>query len=174
MKNRPSFIVSAADLASSQFHYPKSNELLSHRRAIGAAAGLTRIGLHLLRVPPGFRTSWPHAEEKEEEFVFVVEGEVSAWVDGELFAMKAGDLAAFPAGTGIAHTFINNGDQDAVVLVGGEADKADNRITYPLHPGRRADMSESQWWQDAPTVLKGDHDGLPDRLRSGARKLEPT
>jgi uncharacterized cupin superfamily protein len=59
-----------------------------------------KIGLHLLRIEPGQRTSWQHAEEKEEEFVLVLEGEVHAWVDGNLYSMRPGDLAAFPAGTG--------------------------------------------------------------------------
>lgn len=171
MSKRPPFIVSTDDVTPSQFSYPNSNEKLAIRRALGEAAGLTRMGIHLLRVPPGFRTSWPHAEEKEEEFVFVVEGNVDAWVDGVLHPMKAGDFAAFPPGTGITHTFLNNSDVDAVLLVGGEADKRDNRITYPLHPQREGDLAWSAWWKNAPTTLQGDHDGLPDRLRSGERKL---
>jgi hypothetical protein len=68
------------------------------------------------RVPPGHRVSWPHAEEKEEEFVFVLEGEIDAWIDGALYRMKRGDLAAFPAGTGICHTFLNNGKHEATLL----------------------------------------------------------
>jgi hypothetical protein len=43
--------------------------------AIGPAAGLLKIGLHVQRVPRGYRISWPHAESKEEEFVYVLAGE---------------------------------------------------------------------------------------------------
>jgi uncharacterized cupin superfamily protein len=127
---------------------------------------LRKIGLHLERVPPGHRISWPHAEEKEEEFVYVIDGEVDAWIDGALHPMRAGDLAAFPSGTGICHTFINNGAREATLLVGGDANKPDNRIFYPLHPQRRTDMPSSRWWDDAPQRPHGPHDARPDALRS--------
>src|SRR5262245_34537969 len=94
---RPSFLLSAADLPEKGGRYPHSDEILSYGRPIGRAAGLQRIGLHVERVPPGHRTSYPHAEEDEEEFVWVLEGEIDAWIDGHLHAMKPGDLAAFPA-----------------------------------------------------------------------------
>jgi uncharacterized cupin superfamily protein len=134
-------------------------------RSLGAAAGLTRIGIHIQRLPPGTRSSWPHAEEKEEEFVYVIEGQVDAWIDGNVHRLVSGDLAAFPAGTGICHCFINNSDREALLLVGGEASKADNRITYPLNPSRRADKSANEWWDGAPVRPLGPHDGLPDALR---------
>ncbi len=164
---RPPFIVSSEDVPEKPGQYPGSDEVLGHGRAIGRAAGLLRIGLHLERLPPGQRTSYPHAEEKEEEFVYVLEGEVDAWVDGVLHRMKAGDLAAFPAGTGICHTFINNGEREARLLVGGEASKSDNRIAYPLHPHRREQMPWSHWWDDMPERPLGEHDGLPDAQRRG-------
>jgi uncharacterized cupin superfamily protein len=166
---RPPFLISSADVPEVVGSYQNSDESLSAGRRIGEAAGLLRIGLHLDRVPPGRRTSWPHAEEKEEEFVFVLEGEIDAWIDGEVHRLRAGDLAAFPAGTGIAHTFINNGAADALLLVGGERDKPDNRIAYPLHPQRRADMPWSRTWSDRPARPLGPHDGLPDVVRARTR-----
>jgi len=166
MSTRPPFLISSIDVPEDDAHgYPGSDEKLSHGRAIGRAAGLLRIGLHVERIPPGRRTSWPHAEETEEEFVYLLEGEVDAWVDGHLHRMRAGDLIAFPAGTGICHTIINNSDADARVLVGGERTKSDNRIFYPLHPQRRAQIPWSEWWDDIPARPQGPHDGLPDAQR---------
>jgi uncharacterized cupin superfamily protein len=75
--------------------------------------------------------------------------------------MKAGDFAAFPSGTGICHTFINDGQRDAVLLSGGEADKSHNRIYYPLNSGRRSDMPWSRWWDRVPQRPQGGHDGRP-------------
>jgi uncharacterized cupin superfamily protein len=138
--HRPPFIISSSDVPEEPGQYPDSDEILSHGRPIGRAAGLQRIGLHVERVPPGHRTSYPHAEECEEEFVYVLAGEVDAWVDGHTHRMRAGDLAAFPAGTGICHVFINDSDAEAVLLVGGESSKPDNRIFYPLNPERRAQV----------------------------------
>ena len=168
-KDRPPFILSTANVPEKTGKYPNSDEPLGPSRAIGRAAGLLEIGLHVQRVPPGHRISWPHAEEKEEEFVYVLDGEVEAWIDGTLHPMKSGDLAAFPAGTGICHTFLNNGTGDATLLVGGAASKSKNRIFYPLHPHRRGDMPWSHWWDDIPLRPQGPHDGKPDLLREKER-----
>jgi uncharacterized cupin superfamily protein len=132
---------------------------------LGKEAGLQRIGINIQRLPPGFRSSWPHAEENEEEFVYVIEGEVEAWIDGHIYKMKAGDLAAFSVGTGLSHCFINNADREVVLLVGGEAPKPGSRIFYPLNPSRRADMPSSNWWDDVPKREMGPHDGLSDAAR---------
>lgn len=165
MSPRPAFIVSVGDLPESAHVYPQSDERMGPVRRAGKAAGLVRIGINLQRLPPGVRSSWPHAEEDEEEFVYVIEGEVDAWIDGNLHRMVAGDLAAFPAGTGISHCFINNTHREALLLVGGETAKPGSRIIYPLNPSRRADMAKSEWWDDAPSRPFGPHDGLPDALR---------
>lgn len=165
MTSRPSFIVSSGDLPERTHVYPQSEERMGPVCRAGKAAGLVRIGVNLQRLPPGSRSSWPHAEEDEEEFVYVIEGVVDAWIDGNLHRMVSGDLAAFPAGTGICHCFINNGDREALLLVGGETAKHGSRIVYPLNPSRRADMQPGQWWDDAPSQPLGPHDGLPDALR---------
>lgn len=165
MNSRPPFIVSTGDLPERSHVYPQSDEEMGPVRAVGRAAGLVRIGINLQRLPPGKRSSWPHAESDEEEFVYVIDGEVDAWIDGELHPMRTGDLAAFPAGTGISHCFINNSEKDALLLVGGEPAKPTNRIVYPLNPSRRADLKPADWWHDVPSRELGDHDGLPDQLR---------
>lgn len=161
--SRPPFIISSLDVPERAHRYPNSTEEMAPARPIGRAAGLLRTGIHLVTVPPGKRTSYPHAESAEEEFVYVIEGEISAWIDGEVHRLKAGDFVAFPAGTGICHTFINDGERDACLLSGGEADKSDNRIYYPLNPERRSDMPRSRWWEDVPQRRRGAHDGKPRR-----------
>ena len=129
---------------------------------MGKAAGRERIGVNLPRLPPGTRSSWPHAEENEEEFVYVIAGAVDAWIDGHLHPLQAGDLAAFPVGTGISHCFINNSDTEVVLLVGGEAQRQGSRIYYPVNPSRRADMDPANWWDDVPQHALGPHDGRPN------------
>ncbi len=160
---RPPFVIEAASVPETQHQYPNSDEKMSASRAVGRVAGLRRIGIHLVRVAPGTRTSYPHAEEDEEEFVYVLEGELDAWIDGELHRVRAGDFVAFPAGTGICHTFINDGERDALLLSGGEAAKADSRIVYPKNPERRGDIPWSVWWDDAPARPLGGHPGTPRR-----------
>ncbi len=152
---RPPFIISAASIPETRHQYPNSDEYTGSQRSIGRVAGLLKTGVNLMRLAPGERSSWPHAEEKEEEFVYVLDGEVDAWIDGFIHAMRPGDFAAFPAGTGICHCFLNNGEHDALLLVGGEASKLDNRIYYPVHPQRRDDLPSSEWWGDVPKHRMG-------------------
>lgn len=163
MSTRPPFIVSSSEVPARVHRYPNSDEDMAPSRPIGLAAGLLRIGVHLVTVPPGRRTSYPHAEALEEEFAYVIAGEIDAWIDGQLHRLKAGDFAAFPAGTGICHTFINNGEVDAVLLAGGEASRRDGRIYYPRNPERQGDIPWSQWWDEVPRRPQGPHDGKPNR-----------
>jgi uncharacterized cupin superfamily protein len=64
---------------------------------------------------------------------------------------------------GMLQIGINDGDRDALLLSGGEADKASNRIYYPLDPGRRNDMPWRRWWDDVPLRPRGAHDGKARR-----------
>ena len=166
MTIRPSFIRSASESPEHSHVYPQSSEQMGPVRRLGKEAGLQRIGINIQRLSPGTRSSWPHAEEIEEEFVYVISGVVGAWVDGDVHKMVAGDLAAFPVGTGISHCFINDSDQEVVLLVGGEAPRQGSRIFYPLNPSRRSDMDPSNWWNDVPKRELGPHDGLPSAARS--------
>lgn len=137
-------------------------------RALGAPLavhfGLQRLGIHHVRLPPGRRTSFPHAESLEEEFVHVLEGEPDVWLDGNLHRLKPGDSVGFPAGTGLAHSFLNNTESDVRLLVVGETNTAENRIVYPVNLERKA--MRDDWWDDAPQRPLGDHDGVPDGLRA--------
>jgi uncharacterized cupin superfamily protein len=144
--------------------YPGSDELLGIGAPLGAATGLAVMGIHHELLPPGRRTSWPHAERDEEEFVYVLEGRPQVWIDGEVHDLEPGDGVGFPKGTGIAHTFLNNTDADVRLLVIGERSKPGNRIHYPLHPTHNTRIG-ARHWQDRPGHPLGPHDGLPDRLR---------
>ena len=146
--------------------YEGSDELLSIGSPFGRHFGLKKLGIHHELVPPGRRTSWPHAESAEEEFIYVIEGSPQAWINGELYQLEPGDGVGFPSGTGVAHTFINNSHTDVRLLVVGEAAKDENRIYYPLHPERNALMAERDYlWEDPPAQEMGHHDGLPEAQR---------
>jgi uncharacterized cupin superfamily protein len=166
MTTRPPFIISSADVPEKRHRYPNRDEEMAPARHLGRAAGLRRLGVRLVRVPPGTRTSVPHAESAEEEFVYVIEGELDACIDGALHRMRAGDFAAFPSGTGISHNFINDGDRDAVLLSGGDAYDSDNRVVCPRNLERRNDLPWSGWWDDAPRHPLGPHDGKPRPKRA--------
>lgn len=130
---------------------------------LGRALGLTRIGIHHERLPPGRRLSYPHAESQEEEFVYVLEGEPHAWIDGHLHPLRPGDAIAFPAGTGICHTFINDTATEVRLLVIGESAKSTNRIRYPMNEAYEKTRADA--WSDWPRRPMGPHDGRPQSER---------
>jgi uncharacterized cupin superfamily protein len=104
---RPSFIAHWREIERpDDRHYDGDDELMSIGAPFGRAFGLTKMGIHHERLLPGRRTSFPHAESAEEEFVYVIEGEPDVWLDGHLHRLKPGDAVGFPAGTGIAHSFL--------------------------------------------------------------------
>src|ERR1700691_5454373 len=134
MSKRPDFIRHWRELeGADDSHYPDSTELMPISARLGRSLGLTRIGINHDRLLPGRRTSYPHAESAEEEFVFVLEGRPDVWIDGHLHPLAEGDAVGFPAGTGICHTFLNNTDREVRLLVIGEANKPENQIRYPLN-----------------------------------------
>lgn len=147
--------------------YPGHDEPMSRGANYRKHFGFKKIGIHYERLMPGRRASFPHAESAEEEFVFVVAGTPDVWLDGHLHRLDPGDAVGFPAGTGLAHTFINNTEAEVTLLVVGEASKPENRVVYPLNPEQKARRDD--WWDDAPVRELGPHDGLPDRVRE-ARK----
>jgi len=152
-------------LEKKQVTYPGSKETHGKDALFGRRARFSRIGVHLEVLPPGRRTSWPHAERDEEEFAVVVSGNVDCWLDGRITPMWAGDLVGWEAGTGVTHVLINNSDEDAVLIVGGEASRARNQYWYPYHPHRNKEIG-ALFWRDHPVPKLGPHDGLPDRLRA--------
>lgn len=161
---RPPFIVHESQVEETTSWYPGSAEVHCPSRAIGRAAGLSRTGIHAERLLPGTRTSFPHAEEDEEEWAYVLAGAPSVWIDGVVHELAPGDLVAFPAGSGICHVFLNDSDREARLLVGGEASKTTNRIFYPLNRDRRAQVGEARWWPlDDTWRAAGSHDGMPRR-----------
>lgn len=140
-------------------HYPHNTELLALDANFSKALGLTRLGIRHQVLPPGRRTSIPHAESDEEEFVYVLEGTPDLWLNGNLHRLAPGDGVGFPAGTGIAHSFLNNSPETAVLLVVGEPAKPYNRVIYPVNPEMQ--QHRTDWWDDAPRHAMGPHNGVP-------------
>ncbi|WP_318385410.1 cupin domain-containing protein [Enterobacter sp.] len=160
--NKPDCIRSWQDVKGpDNSRYADSDELFSIGTPLARVLGLSRLGIHHERLPPGRRTSYPHAESDEEEFIYVLEGHPDVWINGHLWALKPGDSVGFPAGTGICHTFINNSEEEVRLLVVGETNKKSNRIYYPLN----ADYAHTRddRWIDHPPQFFGPHDGKPSR-----------
>lgn len=101
------------------------------RRALGDLAGLTQFGVNQLRLPPGAWSSQRHLHTAEDEFVWVLEGEVVLVTEAGERVLRAGDCAGFPAGLADAHHLQNRSGQEAVLLEVGARRPAVDGCDYP-------------------------------------------
>jgi len=100
------------------------------RTKLGDAAGLTQFGVNLLRLPPGAWSSQRHWHTGEDEFVYVLSGEVVLVTDGGEEVLRAGDAAGFPAGDANGNCLQNRSDRDAQILEIGTRVPGDSAV-YP-------------------------------------------
>ena len=100
------------------------------RRALGDAVGLDQFGVNLMRLPPGQWSSQRHWHSAEDEFVWVVEGEVVLVEDGGEVVLRAGDCAGFKAGVANGHHLENRSDREAVLLEMGSRRPDSDTCTY--------------------------------------------
>lgn len=144
-----------------------SNKIKYIDSDIGRAVGFNRIAIHHIIIPPHCRSSYPHAESQEEEFVLVLKGVPHLWLNGFIHDLKVGHAIGFPSGTGIAHTFINNTNEEVHLLVAGEKTKKDNLCSFPIN----LELKESCgiWWDDYPKLKLGSHNGLPGAVEDKHR-----
>lgn len=98
---------------------------------LGDAVGLSQFGVNLERIPPGSRSSHRHWHEAEDEFIYVISGEVILIEDDEV-TLKTGDAAGWKAGEPVAHCLENRSGAEAVILIVGT--RADQDVVhYPDH-----------------------------------------
>ena len=119
--------------------------LKRERKRLGDAAGLTQYGVNLLTLKPGTWSSQRHFHTHEDEFVYVVAGEVVMVSNDGEEVLRAGDAAGFPAGTGDGHCLQNRSDADAIVLeigtriVEDAVDYPDIDLVLPAGKGKNGD-----------------------------------
>ncbi|WP_116808020.1 cupin domain-containing protein [Steroidobacter cummioxidans] len=95
------------------------------RRRLGDAGGLRDFGVNLMALPPGNWSSQRHWHSHEDEFVYILEGELTLVEDDGETILRKGDFAAFPKGTGNGHHMINKSSTVAVYLEVGSRQRED-------------------------------------------------
>jgi len=96
------------------------------RRKLGDAAGLTQFGVNLLRLKPGVWSSQRHWHTEQDEFVYIVSGEVVLVTDAGEEILKPGDSAGFKAGEKDGHHLQNRSNTDALLLEIGTRTPSDS------------------------------------------------
>jgi uncharacterized cupin superfamily protein len=128
----------------------RSRVLPREKRALGDALGLKKLGVNLTTLFPGKESSLRHHHTREEELVFVLEGEVVLRTDEGEQVLTAGTCAGFRAGTGNGHQLVNRSDRPAKYLEISNRDPED-RVEYPDE-----DLAYSRGADGAPRYTHGD------------------
>lgn len=101
------------------------------RRRVGDVAGLSHFGVNLTRLPAGTWSSQRHWHSGEDEFVYVIEGELILVTDAGEEILRSGDCAGFKAGEANGHHLQNRSSHDALILEVGSRRPQDDAVTYP-------------------------------------------
>jgi uncharacterized cupin superfamily protein len=100
------------------------------KRVLGDLFGLMNFGVNLTRLAPGGQSALRHAHGKQDEFVYVLEGEAVLITDAGETMLRPGMCAGFKAGTGDAHHLVNRTTKDVVFLEVGDRSAGDS-VSYP-------------------------------------------
>jgi uncharacterized cupin superfamily protein len=120
----------AAPVKTGSIYPPPYAAMMKGRSSIrlGEAGGLTQFGVNLVTLAPGALSSLRHWHEKEDEFVWVVSGELTLVQDAGETVMRPGDCAAFPAGVADGHHLRNDAAVAGSFLVVGS--KARDEVAH--------------------------------------------
>jgi len=100
------------------------------KRALGNAVGLKNFGVNITELPPGTWSSQRHWHTRQDEFIYVVDGEITLVTDEGEFLLTPGMSAGFPAGSKNAHHLINRSAKPASYLEVGDRTPGDEAF-YP-------------------------------------------
>jgi uncharacterized cupin superfamily protein len=100
------------------------------KQRLGDAAGLKNFGVNLVKLAPGSRSALRHWHSQQDEFIYVIDGEITLITNDGAQILKPGMMAAFPAGVADGHHLINRSQQVAVYLEIGDRSPNDE-ATYP-------------------------------------------
>jgi len=101
------------------------------KQKLGNAVGLTHFGVNLVRLAPGAASAQRHWHSHEDEFVYILEGEVELVSDAGAQTLSAGMAAGFPAGKADGHHLVNRSKRDVLYLEVGDRRPESDEVEYP-------------------------------------------
>jgi uncharacterized cupin superfamily protein len=122
------------------------------RKRLADAAGLTQYGVNLVRLAPGAWSSQRHWHTEQDEFIYIVSGEVTLVTDAGAEILRAGDCAGFKAGDEDGHHLQNRSNADVTFLEMGTRPPGDGAFYSDI------DMKVSA---DDPPATYTHRDGTP-------------
>ena len=111
------------------------------RKRLGNAAGLTQFGINQVTLLPGAASALRHWHSHEDEFIYVLSGELTLHTNAGEQRLAAGMAAGFPAGEADGHQLINRSLEPAIYLEVGTRNPSADSAVYPdddlfVKPGR--------------------------------------
>jgi uncharacterized cupin superfamily protein len=100
------------------------------KQRLGDAAGLKNFGVNLVKMEPGSQSALRHWHTRQDEFIYVLEGELTLITNAGAQVLTAGMAAGFPAGEADGHHLINHTETIAVYLEVGDR-TANDEVDYP-------------------------------------------
>ena len=140
-------VAAAAPRRTRPSNYPEpffSRMARRDKRPLGDLFGLRNFGVNLTRLAPGGESALLHRHSRQDEFVYILEGEPTLVTDQGELPLAPGMCAGFPA-NGIAHHLVNRTDQDVVYLEIGDRTPGDEG-SYP-QDDLQADLDPDGKWR---------------------------
>ncbi len=100
------------------------------KRKLGNYFGLTNFGVNLTRLAPGTISALLHSHSKQDEFIYILEGNPTLVIGDEEFQMGPGDCVGFQAGSGLAHQLVNRSSLVVTYIEIGDRTRGD-KVVYP-------------------------------------------
>lgn len=128
MSEQPRALLRADQIAEAKEHrvqHPLNARSEIHIRSLSDAVGMSRVGVHVSRVPPGRDSFEYHTHHYEEEFLYILAGRGMADIDGSEVEVGPGDFLGFSVPS-VGHNLRNPFDEDLVYLMGG------NRLEFEI------------------------------------------
>lgn len=113
------------------------------KRPLGDLFGLKNFGVNLTTLGPGGESALLHRHSKQDEFIYIVEGEPTLVTDDTEILLRPGMCAGFPA-NGAAHQLVNRTDRDVVYLEMGDRIQGDAGA-YPKDDIQAVLDANGQW-----------------------------
>ena len=108
----------------------KSRVSTRRKQRLGDALGLKNYGVDLTTIPPGAVSALRHWHSHEDEFIYIVSGELTLVTNDGEQRLTPGMCAGFPAGNADGHCLLNRTQRDAVYLEVGDR-RPEDAVTYP-------------------------------------------
>jgi uncharacterized cupin superfamily protein len=113
------------------------------KHPLGDLFGLTNFGVNLVRLMPGAGSALRHAHSRQDEFVYIVQGNAVLITDAGETQLSAGMCAGFKSGTGNAHQLLNRSGEEVIYLEVGDRSAGDSAV-YP-DDDLQAALVEGKW-----------------------------